>query len=127
MLIYQNSKLEIHDVGVNSKADPSLHEVEVVDGTFDGWSTAKICCYRAEVVDGNVVMLTPYVDSRLIEHIDQLGSGVEKNSFGVHENSNGIFDLGDVVDENSTAIFDLADYIESLEERVTALEEKGEE
>ena len=77
MLIFENDNLEIHDVETNSKADPSIHEVEVTDGTFDGWSTAKICCYRAEVVDGNVVMLTPYVDSRLIEHIDQLGCQIE--------------------------------------------------
>lgn len=75
MLIFENSNLEIHDVG--SSTDPTLIPIEVTDGTFDGWSVAKICCYRAQVVDGNVVMLTPYVDSRLIEHIDQLGKQIE--------------------------------------------------
>lgn len=75
MLIFENSNLEIHDVG--SSTDPTLTPIEVTDGTFDGWSVAKICCYRAQVVDGNVVMLTPYVDSRLIEHIDQLGRQAE--------------------------------------------------
>ena len=75
MLIFENSNLEIHDVG--SSTDPTLTPIEVTDGTFDGWSVAKICCYRAQVVDGNVVMLTPYVDSRLIEHIDQLGQQAE--------------------------------------------------
>ena len=80
MKIYQNDKLEIHDVGTNSKSDPSLKEVEVTDGTFDSWSIAKICCYRAEVVDGFVRMLTPYVDSRLIEHIDQVSIQAENAS-----------------------------------------------
>jgi len=75
MLIFENENLEIHDV--NTTSDPTLTPIEVTDGTFDGWSVAKICCYRAQVQDGNVVMLTPYVDSRLIEHIDQLGKQIE--------------------------------------------------
>lgn len=80
MLIFENERLEIHDVGTNSKSDPSLTEVEVADGTFDGWSNAKICCYKAQVTNGHVVMLTPYVDSRLIEHIDQLGVQGDHNT-----------------------------------------------
>lgn len=80
MKIYQNDRMEIHDVNTNSKEDPSLTEVEVTDGTFDTWSEAKICCYKAQVEDGRVVMLTPYVDSRLIEHIDQVSIQAEKAS-----------------------------------------------
>lgn len=75
MKIYVNDKNEIHEV--NTCSDPSLIELEVTDGTFDGWSEAKICCYKATVNDGNVTMMTPYVDSRLIEHIDQLGKATE--------------------------------------------------
>ena len=75
MKIYVNDKNEIHEV--NTCSDPSLIELEVTDGTFDGWSEAKICCYKATVQDGNVTMMTPYVDSRLIEHIDQLGKQTE--------------------------------------------------
>jgi len=75
MKVYVNSKNEIHEV--NTCSDPSLIELEVTDGTFDGWSEAKICCYKATVQDGNVTMMTPYVDSRLIEHIDQLGKQTE--------------------------------------------------
>lgn len=73
MKIYVNEKGEIH----STTPDPALTEIEVTDGTFDGWTVAKICCYKVNVVDGNVTMLTPYVDSRLIEHIDQLGKQVE--------------------------------------------------
>lgn len=75
MIIFTNSKGEIHDVG--STADLTLTPIEVTDGTFDTWTVAKICCYKVRVQDGNVVMLTPYVDSRLIEHIDQLGKQAE--------------------------------------------------
>lgn len=73
MKIYVNEKGEIH----STTPDPTLTEIEVTDGTFDGWTTAKICCYKVNVKDGNVTMLTPYVDSRLIEHIDQLGKATE--------------------------------------------------
>ena len=75
MKIYVNDKNEIHEV--NTCSDPSLIEVEVTDGTFDGWSEAKICCYKVSVLYGKVIMMTPYVDSRLIEHIDQLGKQTE--------------------------------------------------
>ena len=75
MKIYVNEKNEIHEV--NTCSDPSLIELEVTDGTFDGWSEAKICCYKATVLYGKVIMMTPYVDSRLIEHIDQLGKQTE--------------------------------------------------
>lgn len=75
MKIYVNERNEIHEV--NTCSDPSLIELEVTDGTFDGWSEAKICCYKATVNEGKVTMMTPYVDSRLIEHIDQLGRQTE--------------------------------------------------
>lgn len=75
MKIYVNDKGEIHEA--NTCSDPSLIELEVTDGTFDGWSEAKICCYKVSVLYGKVIMMTPYVDSRLIEHIDQLGKQTE--------------------------------------------------
>lgn len=75
MKVYVNEKYEIHEV--NTCSDPSLIELEVTDGTFDEWSEAKICCYKVRVDNGNVTMMTPYVDSRLIEHIDQLGKATE--------------------------------------------------
>lgn len=75
MKIYVNDKNEIHEV--NTCSDPSLIELEVTDGKFDGWSEAKICCYKVTVNGGKVTMATPYVDSRLIEHIDQLGKMTE--------------------------------------------------
>lgn len=76
MKIYVNEKGEIKDV--NFTSDTTLTELEVTDGTFDGWTIAKILCYKVSVKDGNVVMLTPYLDSRIVEHIDKLGVQTEK-------------------------------------------------
>lgn len=75
MIVYVNENGEIKDV--NTTSDSSLIPVEVTDGTFDGWSVAKICCYKVQVNNGVVTMMTPYVDSRLLEHIDMLGKQVE--------------------------------------------------
>lgn len=75
MIVFTDDEGRIKDV--NTTIDSSLTPVEVTDGTFDGWSVAKICCYKVAVTDGQVTMMTPYVDSRLLEHIDILGKQVE--------------------------------------------------
>lgn len=80
MILYVNENNEIKDV--NSTTDPSLIALEVNDeaNPFEGWSTAKICCYQVNVIDGMVTMMTPYIDSRIIEHIDQLGKESDLNA-----------------------------------------------
>ena len=80
MILYVNNKNEIKDV--NTTSDPSLIALEVNDETnpFEGWSIAKICCYQVNVEDGIVTMMTPYIDSRIIEHIDQLGKESDMNA-----------------------------------------------
>ena len=80
MILYVNNENEIKDV--NTTSDPSLIALEINDETnpFKGWSIAKICCYKVIVVNGEIVMLTPYVDSKLIEHIDQLGIEAQINA-----------------------------------------------
>lgn len=75
MTIYINDRNEIHDVG--STTDTTLTPVEVTDGSFDGMSEALICCYKVNVVDGNVTMRTPYVPSTVLESIDRLGKQTE--------------------------------------------------
>lgn len=74
MKIYVNDKNEIKDVGTTT--DESLIEYVInddINNPFATWSIAKICCYKAVVENGIVTGFTPYVDSRLIEHIDRLG------------------------------------------------------
>lgn len=122
MKIFVNERNEILDVG--ETRDSSLTPYEVEDSMFEGWSVAKICCFKIYVSFGKVCGFTPYVDSRLIEHIEQLGQSTEINKADISDNSDGIYDLADVVSEDSECIYDLADIISSLDERVSALEEK---
>lgn len=75
MILYVNENNEIKDV--NYTLDKNLTPLEVNDNTMDNpflsWSIAKICCYKVEVQNGTVTMYTPYIDSRIIEHIERQG------------------------------------------------------
>lgn len=75
MIVYVNENGEIHDVGTTT--DETLTPVEIIDdeeNPFHGWSDARICCYRVQVVEGRVVMMTPYVNSILIDIVDRFGT-----------------------------------------------------
>ena len=80
MILYVNENNEIKDV--NTTSNPSLIPLEINDETnpFEGWSIAKICCYQVNVAEGDVIMMTPYVDTKIIEHIDQLGKESDINA-----------------------------------------------
>lgn len=73
MIVYVNDKNEIKAVG--STTDPSLiaKSINDNDNPFDGWSDAKICCYKVRITNGQVISMSPYVDTKLIEHFDQVG------------------------------------------------------
>ena len=58
--------------------------------------------------------------------ISGVRQGHSENAEGVSENSSGILDVAELSDENSSSIIDLGDFVAELDERVTALEEKGE-
>lgn len=90
MIIYENDRNEIHDV--DSTTDTSLHAVEVTDGTFDNWSKARICCYVADVRDGRVVTLYPYVNTIIVEQLDRLGILDEIHSSDIADNREGIME-----------------------------------
>lgn len=83
MIVFTDQEGCIKDV--NTTSDTSLIEVRINDeeNPFKNWSIAKICCYRVTVQDGIVTMMTPYVDSRLIEHIDELGKENYVNSANI--------------------------------------------
>ena len=80
MKIYVDNEQKIRAVG--STDDESLIELVINDeaNPFKDWSEAKICCYKVAVSEGFVIMMTPYIDSRLIESIDRLGKLAEKNT-----------------------------------------------
>jgi hypothetical protein len=82
MKVYVDSENKIRAVGTTT--DTSLTEV-FIDETadtfpFKGWSIAKICCYMVNVSDGVVTMMTPYVDSRSLEMIDNMGHQIDATS-----------------------------------------------
>ena len=77
MIIFTNENGEIKDVG--NTTDTSLNRVKINDeeNPFKNWSTFRICSYRVQVVDGQVVMMTPYKPTNIIEAVDGLGKEVD--------------------------------------------------
>jgi hypothetical protein len=74
MIIYVNKNNEIKDVGTSN--NEKLTPIELDDNVynpFSGWSTAKICCYAIQLEDSKMKGFYPYVDNKIIEHIDRLG------------------------------------------------------
>lgn len=78
MIVFINERNEIKDV--NETNDETLTPIEVEDDVFKGWSVAKICCFKVILNDGEFCGFTPYIDSRIIEHIERLGKESERNS-----------------------------------------------
>ena len=77
MKVFINENNEIKDV--NTTSDKTLTAIEVPAGVFDNWPVAKICCHKVDLDNGQYAGFTPYVDSRIIEHIERLGAGNEEN------------------------------------------------
>ena len=72
MKVFINGNNEIKDV--NTTTDDSLRPIEMPkDNPFANWSVAKICCHKVDLKNGQYAGFTPYVDSRVIEHIERLG------------------------------------------------------
>lgn len=76
MIVYVDSGNRIKDV--NLTEDPALKEVyldETVENfPFKDWSADKICCYKIQADDaGRITMITPYVDSKALPHIEEQG------------------------------------------------------
>lgn len=127
MVIYVNEQNEIKDV--NSTIIEGLIPLEIDDkeNPFAGWSVAKICCYKATVTDGRVTMMTPYVDTRIIEHIDQLGKQVDNNTSGIQMNSNDIITtqegLAETYEETNTSITQLEEALVEVYEIIVPQEQ----
>lgn len=78
MKVYVDNDNCIRAVGFNTNA--SLKELTIKDAfnPFKTWSKARICCYKVNVEDGMVTMMTPYIDSQTLDMIDTLGKQVEQ-------------------------------------------------
>lgn len=120
MKIFVNERNEILDVG--ETRDSSLTPYEVDDEMFKGWSIAKICCYKVYVSLGKVCGFTPYVDSRLIEHIEQLGQSTEINKADISDNREGLIETFDSTITNSDDIADCREAIIELYDMILGSE-----
>lgn len=65
-------------LAVDSTERTDLIEIEVdesaEDFPFKGWSDVKVCCYRVEVTDGHISMMTPYVPTNVIGALENMES-----------------------------------------------------
>ena len=79
MILFVDSENKVR--AVNHTEDSTLTPLYVNENDttypFDGWSTAKICCYQVSVQDGIVTMMTPYVDSKMLDTIDMMGHQID--------------------------------------------------
>lgn len=92
MIVYVNDRYEIKDV--NTTTDTTLIPIEIPEGhPFANWSVAKICCFKLSLEDGQYRGFAPYVDTKIIEHIERLGSGNESNSNNIGDLSSAILKL----------------------------------
>lgn len=126
MIIFVNGKNEIKDVGETQSKGLIKLEIDDEVNPFKGWSNAKICCYKATVIEGRVTMMTPYVTSTLIEHVDQLGkrndantevSGI--NSSDISDTMLGLTDTFEATSDNTDDITDLQMAIAEIYELVS--------
>lgn len=118
MIVYCNSNNEIKDVGTTLDSTLIPYEIDDTANPFAGWSVAKICCYKVAVSEGRVTMMTPYVDSRLIEHIEQLGQQASANEKSIGECNNGIIETYEGVIGNASSIEDCNAAITELYEMI---------
>ena len=72
MKVYIDDAGCIHDV--ETTTNTTLTEVNIDDNNnpFDGWTAAKICCYKIQVSEGIVQGYAPYIPSSIVELIDRL-------------------------------------------------------
>ena len=99
MIIFVNNKNEIKDVDSTDLKGLTALEIDDVDNPFEKWSKAKICCYKATVIGGKVTMMTPYLDSRLIKHIEQLGNQTENNASEIMSTQDAVCESSMITEE----------------------------
>lgn len=112
MTVYTDNDGRIMAVGHTD--DETLIPVEIIDdeeNPFHDWSDARICCYRVQVVDGRVVMMTPYVSSILIDFVDRFGTDIAENQEATAENSDAIIEVSE---DSDTRITELEDAVIEL-------------
>ena len=117
MILFVDSESKVR--AVDNTTDETLTPLYVDESSdtfpFKGWSTAKICCYRVSVSDGVVTMITPYIDSRNLEMIDNMGHQIDataENNVVTAETMDGI--MTDIIPELADADANLTATIDSI-------------
>ena len=120
MILFVNDKGEIRDI--DSTEDKSLKELEITgNNPFEGWSDARIRCYRVEVRDGEVVMMTPYVSSTILDHIDYLGHGTERVAENIINTQMALTETFEQAEKNGDQLTDAEIAIAEVYEEVVRL------
>ena len=120
MVLFVNDKGEIKDI--DTTEDKSLKALEITgNNPFEGWSDARIRCYRVEVRDGEVVMMTPYVSSALLDHIDYLGKGTQAVAESVTSTQMALTETFEQAEKNGDQITDAEIAIAEVYEAVVRL------
>ena len=120
MILFVNDKGEIKDI--DSTEDKSLTALEITgNNPFEGWSDARIRCYRVEVRDGEVVMMTPYVSSTILDHIDYLGHGTERVAENIINTQLALTETFEQAEKNGDQITDAEIAIAEVYEAVVRL------
>lgn len=120
MILFVNDKGEIKDI--DSTEDKSLTALEITgNNPFKGWSDARIRCYRVEVEGGEVTMMTPYVSSTLLDHIDYLGRGTQAVSESVTSTQMALTETFEQAEKNGDQITDAEIAIAEVYEAVVRL------
>lgn len=125
MYVSVNEKGEIKEVGVTSDLNLTSIFVDETIPTcpFREWSNAKICCYKVRVDDkGNILSLSPYIDTRMVEQLDRLGKTDEENEEMINANTDGILEVYESTDELSNKSNDLEDAVLELYEMLGGTE-----
>lgn len=117
MILYVDNENKVR--AVNSTDDVKLTPLYVDETAemfpFKGFSIAKICCYKVTVVNAKITMWTPYIDSRNLEMIDNMGHQIDATSDNTKvttETVDGI--MTDVIPELAEADANLTATIDSI-------------
>lgn len=93
MIVYVNERNEIKDV--NHTNDTTLRPIDLTgkSNPFENKSIAEICCYKVRINERGNVVTQPYVDTKLIEHIANLGKANETNANSITDMQLAICDI----------------------------------
>lgn len=120
MYLSVNEYNEVKKVGIDENLTVLFVDETREDFPFRGMSEARICCYRINVKDGIIMMMTPYMDSISLDVIDQLGQSTEVNKSDISDNRDGLMETFETTLTNTDDVAINRQAIEELYEMLTA-------